>query len=125
MKTTFLKKMNVMRTEDLDHCHDGIGAIHWTCVLDDKDPGGRVVNFIHDDILPPSTSIGVHTHENDQEYYYIVSGNGVMTLDGKEHDVAAGDITVVFPGGSHGLANRSATDLRIIVISVKPEGGQR
>ncbi len=125
MQTTFLKRKSSMPIGDLDPCHDGNGAIHWIGVLDDNDPGGGSVHFIHDDVLPPNTSIGVHTHGNDQEYYYIVSGNGVMTLDGKEHDVAAGDITAVLPGGSHGLANRSANDLRIIVISVKAEGGKR
>ena len=42
-----------------------------------------------------------------------------MTLDGKEYDVTSGDITVVLPGGSHGLTNESDQDLRMIVISVK------
>lgn len=122
MQTTFLKKKSAMPTGDLDRCHDGIGAIHWIGVLDGNDPGASIVRFIHDDVVPPQTSIGVHTHRKDREYYYIVSGSGVMTLDGTEHDVAAGDITVVFPGGSHGLANRSASDLRIVVISVDAEG---
>jgi uncharacterized cupin superfamily protein len=118
MQTTFLKKKGSMPCKDLAHSHNGSGAIHWLGVLDGNDPGGRRVHFIHDDVLAPGTSIGVHTHTRDQEYYYVVSGTGVMTLDGKEHDVAAGDITIVFPGGTHGLANRSDKDLRIIVISV-------
>lgn len=113
-----------MPCQDFDRCHNGHGAIQWLGVLDGNDPGGKRVNFVHDDVLPPNTSIGVHTHTDDQEYYYIVSGSGVMTLDGKEHDVAAGDITIVFPGGSHGLANRSPEDLRIIVISVSVEGAK-
>jgi len=79
------------------------------------------VRFVHDDILPPGSSIGVHRHTGDQEYYYVVSGYGVITLDGKEHEVSAGDVAVVFPGGSHGLANRSTEGLRIIVISIKEE----
>lgn len=119
MQTTFLKKKSAMPCRDLDRCHDGNGAIHWIGVLDSNDPGGKSVQFVHDDILPPGSTIGVHRHSGDQEYYYIVSGCGVMTLDGQEHDVASGDITVVFPGGTHGLANRSEQDLRIIVISVK------
>jgi mannose-6-phosphate isomerase-like protein (cupin superfamily) len=60
----------------------------------------------------------VHPHRDDEEYYYVVSGRGVMTLDGVEHEVAAGDISAVYPGGSHGLENRSDTDLRVVVISV-------
>jgi quercetin dioxygenase-like cupin family protein len=45
--------------------------------------------------------------------------SGVMTLNGEEHEVTAGDITAVFPGGRHGLANASDADLRVGVISVK------
>ncbi len=119
MPTTFLKKKIEMLSKDLDKCHEGVGAIHWISVLDGNDPGGKHVQFFHDDILPPNTSIGVHQHTTDQEYYYIVSGCGMMTLDGKEYNVTAGDITVVLPGGSHGLTNKSDQDLRIIVISVK------
>jgi len=113
-----------MLSEDLDRCHNGNGAIRWLGVLDRNDPGGERMHFVHDDVLPPNTSIGVHTHTDDQEYYYIVSGSGVMKLDGEEHDVTDGDITIVFPGGSHGLANRSAEDLRIIVISVSVHGAK-
>ena len=69
MQTTFLKKKSEMLSKDLDKCHEGVGAIHWTSVLDSKDPGGNHVQFFHDDILPPNTYIGVHQHTIDQEYY--------------------------------------------------------
>jgi mannose-6-phosphate isomerase-like protein (cupin superfamily) len=64
-------------------------------------------------------TIGVHEHKDDEEYYYVLSGNGVMTLDGTRHEVKASDVTAVFPGGRHGLENTSKDDLRVIVISVK------
>lgn len=118
MKTTFLKKRADMPSGPIDRCHDGNGAINWIGVLDAEAPGGKRLQFIHDDILPPGTSVGVHRHTDDQEYYYIVSGRGVMTLDGQDVEVAAGDITAVFPGGSHGLKNDSNEDLRIMVISI-------
>jgi len=118
MQTTFLRKKADMPSEHIDRCHEGSGAIRWVGVLDGEAPGGERLQFIHDDVMPPCTSIGVHRHTSDQEYYYIVSGRGVMTLDGREYEVAAGDITAVLPGGSHGLANNSDGDLRVIVISV-------
>ncbi len=118
MDTTFLKKKEHMPSKQLDRCHNGNGAIHWIGVLDGEVPGGERLRFIHDDILPPGTSIGIHRHQHDQEYYYVVSGRGVMTLDGRTHEVTTGDITAVLPGGSHGLENRSNENLRILVISV-------
>jgi mannose-6-phosphate isomerase-like protein (cupin superfamily) len=107
-----------MPREDVAHCHAGQGTIRFTEVLGEHDPGSARVPFMHDDVLPPNTSIGIHSHSDDHEYYYIVAGRGVMVLDGEEHPVQAGDITAVFPGGSHGLINRSNEDLRIIVISI-------
>jgi quercetin dioxygenase-like cupin family protein len=118
MQTTFLKRKAEMPSKRLDRCHDGDGEIDWIGVLDGESPGGDRLRFVHDDILPPGTSIGNHRHTSDQEYYYIVSGRGVMTLDGREYEVAAGDVTAVLPGGSHGLENRSDGDIRVIVISV-------
>ncbi|MCK5529566.1 MAG: cupin domain-containing protein [Kiritimatiellae bacterium] len=122
MKTTFIKKHNEMPRRDFNNCHDGKGAIRWLGVLDGNDPGGKILKFVHDDVLPPKTSIGIHTHTDDQEYYYIISGQGVMTLDGQESEVNAGDITIVFPSGQHGLENRSDEDLRILVFCITAEG---
>ncbi len=116
-KTTFLKKREDMLHQPLENCHGGIGALDWVVVLDGKDLKERGLDFIHDDILPPGVSIGNHKHTGDEEYYYIVSGKGVMTLDQDRFDVKAGDITAVYPGGVHGLENTSNEDLRIIVIS--------
>lgn len=107
-----------MPRNPLPECHGGVGALDWIGVLGGDDLKGRHLNFVHDDILPPGVSIGVHRHERDEEYYYVVSGRGVMTLDGEQFEVESGDITAVYPGGAHGLENNADEDLRIIVVSV-------
>jgi uncharacterized cupin superfamily protein len=117
-KTTLIKRCADMQREPLSECHGGTGALDWTTVLAGDDVRGCHLNYIHDDVLPPGVSIGAHRHTGDEEYYYIVAGQGVMTLDGERIDVQAGDITAVYPGGQHGLENTSAGDMRIIVISV-------
>ena len=53
-----------------------------------------------------------------EEYYYILSGRGVMTLDGELFEVKTGDITAVYPGGEHALGNSSDEDLHVVVISI-------
>lgn len=116
--TTFIKYQTEMQREPLPNCHTGTGVLDWTNVLDPKDLPGKHLKFIHDDILPPGASVGVHRHEHDEEYYYIISGAGLMTLDDQQFTVKAGDITAVYPGGCHGLANTGTENLRIIVISV-------
>jgi mannose-6-phosphate isomerase-like protein (cupin superfamily) len=53
-------------------------------------------------ILKPGSSIGYHLQEKD-EIYYIVSGKGEMTINGKSFPVSAGDAVLTRPGNSHGL----------------------
>ena len=115
---TLLKKHQAMSIATVANCHDGHGDIQVKAVIGGTEAEGRHLNFMHDDVLPPGTSIGVHTHEHDEEYYYILSGSGVMSLNGVSHEVQVGDITAVYPGGSHGLENNSDEDMRIIVIGV-------
>ncbi len=116
--TSLLRTRKEMPRAPLPECHGGEGELDWVRVLDHGDLEGRHLRFFHDDVIPPGASIGVHRHEGDEEYYFIISGRGVMTLDGERHEVGPGDIGAVFPGGEHGLANTSDEDMRIIVVSV-------
>jgi gentisate 1,2-dioxygenase len=118
VSTNLIKRKPEMERRPLEQCHGGVGAVDWTNVLSGDDLPGRHLRFFHDDVLPPGASVGVHDHEDDEECYYILSGSGVMTLDGERTEVGAGDIAVVFPGGSHGLENTSDGDLRFLVVSV-------
>jgi mannose-6-phosphate isomerase-like protein (cupin superfamily) len=119
MATTMIRRREEMTRKPLPNCHEGKGALDWTNVLGGEHLARGALNWLHDDVLPPGVTIGVHPHKDDEEYYYILSGRGVMILDGQRHSVKAGDITAVFPGGSHGLENTSDENLRAIVISVK------
>jgi uncharacterized cupin superfamily protein len=115
-----------MIRKPLPECHGGIGDLDWIEVLNTNDLPNRALKFIHDDRLPPGASVGNHQHESDEEYYYILTGEGQMILDGQTYEVGAGDITAVFPGGSHALKNTGKTDMRFLVICVEatnPEKG--
>jgi oxalate decarboxylase/phosphoglucose isomerase-like protein (cupin superfamily) len=116
--TTLLKRHDTMYNGPLLNCHDGAGALDFTVVLQGADLPGRRLKFIHDDILAPGVTIGLHTHDDDEEYYYILEGHGVMALDGERFEVNAGDIAAVYPGGEHGLENNSDIDLHMIVVCV-------
>ncbi len=123
--TTLSKKREEMPQGPLDQCHGGQGSLAWVGVLGREDLPGRLLNFVHDDVLAPGVSIGLHQHLADEEYYYILSGEGTMTLDDRRFPVRAGDITAVFPGGRHALENTGSADLRLVVISVGPASGDR
>jgi mannose-6-phosphate isomerase-like protein (cupin superfamily) len=64
--------------------------------------------------LKPGSGIGYHEQKED-EIYYVLSGRGVMTLDGKEHEVGPGTAILTRPGSSHGLKQVGSEDLVIMI----------
>ncbi len=63
-------------------------------------------------IAPGKESFAYHLHHREEEWIYIVSGNGVAQIDGEEYELAPGDF-VAFPTPSvpHNLANPFDEDL--------------
>lgn len=79
----------------------------------------KACHFIDIAELPPGASIGFHTHHPDEEeFYLILSGSGVMMRDSMEISVTAGDLIRTPPGGSHGLINTGEVPLRIFVFEL-------
>jgi mannose-6-phosphate isomerase-like protein (cupin superfamily) len=64
--------------------------------------------------LKPGSGIGYHEQKED-EIYYVLSGRGSMTIDGKTFDVGPGDAVLTRPGSSHGLKQVGAEDLVIMI----------
>jgi mannose-6-phosphate isomerase-like protein (cupin superfamily) len=62
----------------------------------------------------PGSAIGYHLQHED-EIYYVLSGHGLMTIDGKEFEVGAGDAVLTRPGSSHGLKQVGKEDLVILI----------
>jgi uncharacterized cupin superfamily protein len=67
---------------------------------------------VHQIRVPPGKeSFVYHRHHGEEEFLYIVSGRGVVEIDGEDHQVGAGDF-VGFPVGvAHHLRNPSGEDL--------------
>src|SRR5262245_14158316 len=64
--------------------------------------------------LKPGAAIGYHEQTED-EIYYVLSGRGQMTLDGKTVDVGPGTAILTRTGSSHGLKQVGADDLVILI----------
>ena len=64
--------------------------------------------------LKPGSGIGYHEQKED-EIYYVLSGRGTMTIDGKSFDVGPGDAILTRPGSSHGLKQAGPDDLVIMI----------
>ena len=77
-----------------------------------KAPGLRMV--FRKRALKPGSGIGYHEQKED-EIYYVLSGRGVMTIDGKSFEVTPGTAVLTRPGSSHGLKQAGADDLVILI----------
>jgi mannose-6-phosphate isomerase-like protein (cupin superfamily) len=65
-------------------------------------------------VLKPGSAIGYHQQQED-EIYYVLSGRGQMTLDGRTVDVGPGTAILTRTGSSHGLKQVGTDDLVILI----------
>ena len=62
----------------------------------------------------PGSGVGYHEQTED-EIYYVLSGKGEMTLDGKKVEVTPGTAVLTRTGSSHGLKQVGNEDLTILI----------
>jgi len=77
--------------------------------------------FLRKRVLHAGAGIGLHQHVHD-EIYYIVSGRGIYTLDGREYDVTAGHALLTRTGSTHALRQVGEEDLVVMISYMKPQG---
>lgn len=55
-----------------------------------------------------------HYHQRSTELYYVLEGEGSVTLDGIEHPVTKGSLVHIPPGVVHGATGR----MRVLVVGI-------
>ncbi|MBX9678163.1 MAG: cupin domain-containing protein [Gemmataceae bacterium] len=53
--------------------------------------------------IEPHSTTSVSYHKIAEEFYFVVSGNGIAILDGKPHPLKPGDFLRLPPGTTHGF----------------------
>lgn len=61
--------------------------------------------------LEPGASIGEHSHQGDEDFYYCLSGYGVVVDNGVEHPFTPGTLQITRSGESQALRNTGETEL--------------
>lgn len=81
------------------------------CLIEEQDGAAGEVHQvkIHDAKL--------HYHERTDEFYYVIDGQGTMTLDGTEIELHKGVVVYVPRGTKH----KAVGDLTVLVVCV-PRG---
>lgn len=73
-------------------------------------------NKVMKGLLPPGSSIGLHTHDTGSEIIYILSGSGKVLYDGEYETLSAGACHYCPMGHSHSLINDSDGDLTFFAV---------
>lgn len=110
-----IRKASEIKGELLDEFKGGKGQIAMWTLLDKagmKDHGRKFGRTM----LPPGTTIGIHTHHGDLEAWYVIRGKGRCYDNGKWVDVGPGDLMVCGDGESHGLENTGSEPLETIAL---------
>lgn len=97
--------------------HEGRGGCMHSTVFE-EDEIDASVRFINYTIIPPTSSFGLHTHENDNEFYILLEGEGVYQQDGEEIIVKKGDIMMNGPYSQHGICNTGEKNMELLVFEV-------
>ncbi|HMO65671.1 MAG TPA: cupin domain-containing protein [Verrucomicrobiota bacterium] len=65
--------------------------------------------------IPPGSFVREHCHVRTEEPHPIVSGRGLMRVDGEERAVGPGDTVVIRPGQRHRIATLGDAPLVMLV----------
>ena len=91
--------------------HDGGGQTIGYSFFD-KTPGMKFV--FRKRALHPGAGVG-HHEQHEDEVYYVLSGKGVMTVDGTPVDMTPGTAVLTRPGSTHSLKQVGSDDLVVLI----------
>ena len=101
-----------------DAIHGGCGQIATRHVLSPKDFYSDWT-FLDHAILAPGSSVGYHYHDELEESFWVLKGQGLMTLADKTFAVRPGSVTWQGIGQGHGMYNPGPENLEFVRIAVK------
>ncbi len=99
--------------------HGGRGVIRWKRFVTGLMLHADWDSFEHNR-LDPGAAVGEHVHSRTEEIYFIVSGRGLMHLNGQSQEVGPGDLVMTPLNGRHSIENIGDELLEFIVVEALP-----
>lgn len=75
--------------------------------------------FLHE--LPKGGEVPEHAHENNEEIFVCLDGEGIITIDGEESVFKKHDVAFLAPLSTHSIRSTSENPLKFMVI-ISPTG---
>ena len=84
-------------------------------LMDAGDLGSRNCS-VHWLEVPAGASEELRSHEESEQVYVVVKGNGTMSATGDTQALAEGDLVLIPPATDHAVANEGDTVLAIVSV---------
>lgn len=75
--------------------------------------------FLHE--LPKGGQVPEHSHQENEEIFICLDGEGIITIDGKENSFKKHDVAFLSPLSNHSIKTTSESPLKFMVI-ISPTG---
>jgi mannose-6-phosphate isomerase-like protein (cupin superfamily) len=66
--------------------------------------------------LKPGQDQRIHSHAESDKIYVVLRGSGFFHIAGEEMELDEGQTVIARPGQAHGVRNRAAEDLVLLVF---------
>ena len=113
-----IRKADQMAVEHREHMRDGEGTVivQQAFACDEMTSKTRLCAKL---TLVKGASIGIHTHADEDEIYYILSGKGIVDDTVTKTEVGPGDAVLTGNGESHSIANPFEETLELLAVVIK------
>ena len=110
-----IKRKKDMSVNVRNQMRAGNGDVVITNMLSDGEYNGKA-RLLGTITLEKGCSIGEHIHENEEEIFYVISGEATYNDNGKTETLEAGDSCICKGGEKHSLANDADETLVVVAI---------
>ena len=101
-----------------EHYAWGDNCDGWHLVKDEK------LSVIEEQ-MPAGAAEVFHYHAQAQQFFFVLSGEAVMEVGGREVRLIAREGVHILPGACHRIRNASNEPLQFLVVSQPPSHGDR
>ncbi len=101
--------------------HGGTGTVQYRRALD-RDVFLTNWSYVDHLLIPVGASDGVHRHEHVEEIYYVLHGDGEVTVAGETAQIHKGDAVPVLLNEPHSFQS-GPQDLEFMIVGIATEKG--